>query len=343
MERARWISIEDLCSELGLPPSIGTEEVRSFVKARLKDLNTTSHGGNFDDPHAKEEFYKFVEALEYLEKVKLVPVQEYPTPPVLYRNLALVNADALVTAARKDIKRRYVLPKITSGTVSLIIAFLFALPGRTGSSIDSLAFRWAGGNEAEAQTIIDVYQVEDRERRLARELVSVKPLPVSEMMTEINRLAYPSETDDITVRRAFSELRANQSVLESLSSMNVDSTFQTSRVNEEVIDGLTRLGESITNLERDNAIRMRPVMETKLLIKHDVAVFMGAVCLFFLILWVREKSDEQWIEVVGREDSLVEIVHKLRLSIAKSGGPQRFSLTDVSRIVGRKRVPRGLG
>lgn len=109
----------------------------------------------------------------------------------------------------------------------------------------------------------------------------------------------------------------------------------------ELQDSLATFDVEVKSSEEDLSRHKRAVIneiDGRLLLR--LAILTGLACLVFLLLWIRERSDERWVDFLSSEEGAELVLDRLCAnSNIMARQPPGFSLTEFTKVVGAKDVP----
>jgi hypothetical protein len=201
----------------------------------------------------------------------------------------------------------------------------------------------------------DFFHDENKNTKEIAELESIRELVVEDvaknMVTDIDLfsssepafLASLKQKSDFLTKRMLADVESlRSSNPKSRSGSNIKSTLMT-RVGyyqESVssLDGLAKRTEDWLSKEKTRALEQADGR-----IFRRLVLLTLLACTAFVLVWIRERSDEKWVEYLSSDEGLEVVLARLcaNEAVMSRTSPQ-FSLSEFTKAIGTKDTPQGL-
>jgi hypothetical protein len=346
----KWDNLREIGDYFELPPELETvQEIRRELRKQLLDVHPDKWGGVFPDRVTEDRYHQLTSALEYLDSepprgTALARMEDLNALLVTLEGRAHEQRVTAETQTHRLIRQRYAIPKITSATFAAVTMFVFTLLGsfERHPMYQSIHDGFSRRARIEARTLDVADSIKNQYFNLSGELYrwaarrdSLGPrlLVWLDSIPEVG-----SQGDSAEV--ALTTLHSSISFV--LRHMNGDVLAHESPSRQWVFD-LVELQDR-ANEARYEYKRARVADEQRIRVKIQLLIMLclvGSISAF-LATWLRERSDERWIDFIGTEDGLGYVFRHLEAQSMKTAS-QHVTIGHITILLERKQVSKLLG
>ena len=365
-----YSNLTQITRDFDIPPETPPEEIRKKLKSRLKEVHPDATKGQFFSTLQEQEYHRLQAAIKFLDSLDMenkpesdsIPhahlpaVVEAVTKAIEKRSQPTIEQQEEVAKGEffRATKRRYSFPKLTSGILAAIIAFIFAFSGQVKDNPLYVNFRatYAEGHETKVEHDIvksldyrsyeqmvnvsgssNFPLLDDLRYQLLKVLDSVitdsivKSIPHMYALAPDKKLHVPTKDWLEFWLKKYDEVLQHSSFLPGLDESD-------NNVLNRLTARLWELKGYHTNLTTAKT-EYEEAFDQKASIV--IAIILSICSLLFLMFWLRERSDSRWAEHLLTGDGLVEAFMRICSRVHRHENSRLlFTETEFTTAISRK-------